>query len=96
MNSHSMTNEELQELRRELIAKEAEMRELIDSLGITPSELETILQDKSRFTEETWEHLEKERKRWEDQLSEKHRETSTRKRTLTPPLHIKNHWIPVR
>lgn len=91
-----MMDEQLQELRRALIAQEAEMREFIDSLGLTPSELELILRDKSRFTETTWEQIEKERRRLDDQLTDQQKETATRKRTLSAPPNIKNHWIPVR
>ena len=92
-------NPELLEMKRALIAQETNMRELFEMLGITPEELHSFLEDKSRFTAAAWEKMEQERQRVEALIESEHLEiTALRKKKIrsTPPPHIKNHWIPMR
>lgn len=59
--------DELNQLEKEIIKLEEDVKELFSQLGITPETLKDSL-DKNNFTKEEWEHLEKERKKINEHL----------------------------
>jgi hypothetical protein len=89
---------DLQEMRRACIDQEASNRELFESLGFSSADLKDFLEDKSRFSEEVWQKMEKERQRIASKIERQQAELSLlkKKRGLLAHSHIKNHWIPVR
>lgn len=95
MKPNSFGNEELKELRRTLITQESANRELLEQLGLSSTDLLRIMRDESRFSKETWQKMQQERKRLEARIDEKIGNTSEPSKKKTPS-QIKGHWIFVR
>ena len=86
----------LRELRDQIEKMEKENAELFADLGIGPHQLEEILNDSSRYSKETYEFIQKERKALQDILENRIRESRKNIKRETSEEIIGGHWIFVR
>ncbi len=86
----------LRELRDQIEKMEKENAELFADIGIGPHQLEEILNDKSRYSKEAFDFIQKERKALEEILESRIEASRAKLRRETPPEAIGGHWIFVR
>jgi hypothetical protein len=74
-----------------------ENRQLFNTLGIEGEELVNVLHDKSRFSDEEWAALQRQRETLEKAIDERLQAArKSKKPTQAKPSHIQGHWIFVR
>lgn len=99
LEQHSIKNDrQLQELLIRIDGLDNEIKNLMQELQVTPTQVATFVADKENFTEENWEQLQQQRKMLDEKLSLEKNSISDplRTRKVQAERHVAPHWIFVR
>ena len=88
----------LRELREHIRKMEKENEELFETLGVSPHQVQNFLNDKSKFSADAFEFIQRERHALESILERRLDEVrdSSRKDNPPEPPKIGGHWILMR
>jgi hypothetical protein len=94
----------MEEINKELLEQEKVLEEigeknrlLLDAIGASEGEIEEILSDRSRYTQEEWSALQRHRELLEKAIDDRiYAAKKSRKPTQAKPSDIQGHWIFVR
>jgi len=90
-------NDTILDQQKDLERMAEERRQLFENLGVSESKLLDALKDKSNFSPEMWELMQKKRQELEELLDKKIASTQPKKeKKLQSPPRIDGHWIHVK
>jgi chromosome segregation ATPase len=92
----NIVENKLKELRDQIEKMEKENAELFADLGIGPHELQGILNDRSNYSKEAYDFIQKERKALEDVIEDRIAKSRAKIAREKPHEPVGGHWIFVR
>ncbi|MCE5295291.1 MAG: hypothetical protein LLF94_11865 [Chlamydiales bacterium] len=92
----NIVENKLRELRDEIEKMEKENAELFANLGIGPHQLEELLSDRSLYTKEAYDFIQRERKALQDILDNRIEASSAKIKREKSSEVVGGHWIFVR
>lgn len=98
-NLITKNNRSLQELIIRIDVLEKEIQHLLDELNVTPEQVSEFIADKSNFTSENWDELNKQRRELEQKLSKEKNNISDplkAKKTHSELAQVAPHWLFVK
>ena len=92
----SIVEKKLAALRDQIEQMEKENAELFADMGIGPHQLEELLNDRTRYSKEAYDFIQRERKALQDILDTRLQEARAKIKREAPAHAIRGHWIFVR
>jgi hypothetical protein len=93
------TDRKLKELLLHMQRLSHKHQEFLDRLALSPEQLKNFVENPASFSPATWEHLQNEKKNWEEQLNlelSHVRDANKTKKTLSERGQVQQHWLFVR
>jgi predicted RNase H-like nuclease (RuvC/YqgF family) len=95
-NKKETVENRLRELREQIEKMEKENQALYDDLGLAPHQLQELLSDRTRYSQKSYDFIQRERAALEEILDRRINELRKDAKRETPTGQIRGHWIFVR